>query len=74
MKTDLERFVELYASFGIVCDVDDLDSGYCITLLGNPIADSEEGTRSEKLMGYNGFYSHVIFNSNGSFNNQGFYE
>lgn len=69
--TDLEKFVQLYKDFGILCNVIVSENGQqCIYLNG----DSETGTFSERLGGYNGFYSIVRFDIDGKFLFQGFFE
>lgn len=71
MKTDLERFKELYLSFGIEL---------------NHTAEPDDGEIDIKLNGwgsnardqfdesYQGFYSLVTFDKNGKFIKQGFFE
>lgn len=78
--TDLEKFVDLYKSFGIECKVIvreefDFNSAHgphkaiCLGGMG-----SEEDTISDKLVGYSGFGAEVIFDMGGKFIEQGFYE
>ena len=75
--TDLEKFVELYKSFGIECKVVEekpynKDGAHKAIYLGD--IDSEDATTSEKLTGYSGFGSDVIFDMEGKFIRQGFWE
>ena len=63
MKTDLERLLELYKSFGIELEAEEEDEGFTIYL--------EEG---KGFCGYRGFISIISFSPKGSFLNQGFWE
>lgn len=67
MKTDLEKFVELYKSFGIDLKVEEFpcEAGYVITLT--------EG-ENRFFGGYARFFSEVFFDSNGKFESQAFWE
>ena len=71
-KTDLQRFVELYASFGIDCVVHQENDKQLIDLGDTSYTDNN--TRSNKFGGYSGFYSCVVFDSKGKFLRQGFWE
>jgi len=73
VQTDLQRFVALYASFSITCVVTPCTQGSEI-VLSAPDPSEAEYTRSEKLDGYYGFYSRVIFDADGKFISQGFWE
>ena len=77
--TDLEKFIELYASIGIkliVCDcVLSNEESLVVTLhqgSGHPVL--EECTFSDKFDGYVGFFSSIIFNKEGKFIKQTFSE
>lgn len=77
MKTDIEKFVELYKSFGIDCIVNEQDDKKVILL--NALDSQMKGrsivpTKSDKFGGYIGFNSEVIFSSDGSFIAQNFWE
>lgn len=76
MKTDLERFVELYASFGIHCKVRNGESGSEIILSeGVDFPECPDDlTKSEKFGGYMDFFTSVEFDKNGKFVSQGFWE
>ena len=64
--TDLEKFIALYAGFGIEVQVEDVGNGIRkITL---------EAKTHEKLVGYTGFCTDVYFGKDGEFIEQGFYE
>jgi hypothetical protein len=72
--TDMERFIELYKSFGIELEAEPADKwdlkdnptiGYTITM------DESEPKFKES---YGGFYSVVYFDREGKFINQGFWE
>lgn len=66
--SDLERFVELYRSFGIELEANkDAAIQHLVVLL-------EPEDRTEKLWGYSGFYSVVAFDQDGKFLYQGFWE
>lgn len=67
-KSDMERFIELYKSFGInltATKFNKLDNYYTVVL--NEYV-------SEKFGGYGGFGSCVNFDRDGKFINQEFYE
>lgn len=72
--TDLERFVELYKSFGIECIVNSVAEGYVIFLSPyttkkyTPLFD----TISDKFGGYEGVVSTVYFDVLGKFVKQDF--
>ena len=81
--TDLEKFVELYRSFGIECKVnkiitlveDDRVNHNCSVIKLNASGYSdEESTLSDKIIGYDGFYSEVVFDKEGKFIYQGIWE
>ncbi len=63
--TDLEKFVELYKSFGIELEVKEEDTHYAIIM---------EADTHPKFEGYNTFYSDVTFDTDGNFLTQGFWE
>jgi len=75
-KTDLERFVELYKSFGIECKVDDDGDGNQYVCLAEDQAppNAYDVTISEKLEGWEGFHSIIKFDQHGNFISQGFWE
>jgi len=65
-KSDMERFIELYKSFGIdLKPVKQTDDNYSVLLDENI---------SDKFGGYSGFGSSVIFDKDGKFIDQVFYE
>ena len=66
MKTQLEKFIELYREFGIEPTVVSYDDGETEVLL-------HEGD-NDKLVGYNCFYAKATFDREGQFLSQGFYE
>jgi hypothetical protein len=70
--TDLERFVELYKSFGIECKVIDTDKGSEIWLCAGNLY--HNGTISDKFTGYYDFFSIVRFDFDGVFMEQSFVE
>jgi hypothetical protein len=69
--TDLEKFLALYESFGIKCSVfEDLENRQIVRLIVNndPGRELEEGcTSSEKIDGYDRFYTDIVFDSSGKF-------
>ncbi len=75
MKSDLNKFVELYQSFGIVCRVNNSKDlkGYYIILACKEFEEPNY-TYSSKLGGYGGFYTKIKFTKNGQFIKQEFYE
>ena len=71
--SDIEKFKKLYKSFGIICNEIEEKGNRCIRLSKD--GDCEEGdTVSEKLDGYSGFLSEILFDKNGKFISQGFWE
>ena len=64
--TDLEKFVALYKSFGIECNVIQKYGRQNILLGG----DSELSTTSELFEGYYGTHSEVMFDLDGKFQGQ----
>lgn len=84
-KTDLERFVELYKSFGVECMVmegvlrddktgDDTPVKRITLSGGKDFYAGAECTQSNKFDGFLGFYSEVLFTPDGKFIGQGFWE
>jgi hypothetical protein len=69
--TDLEKFKETYAQFGIELKTYIGDNGNTFVDL-NGFEDSS--TRSDKFDGYGSFMSDVEFDTNGKFLRQGFWE
>lgn len=69
----LTDFVQLYSRFGVTCKVNKHEEGYNVILTEDIHADITD-TASEKFEGYNGFYTEVIFNHEGQFIRQGFWE
>ena len=74
-KTDLERYVELYKSFGINCKIIN-EGGFKLIILseGSMVSESEKHTTSILFNGYNSFYTKIIFSEDGGFVSQGFWE
>lgn len=77
--TDLDRFLELYKSFGVECIVTDIvlkDEHLKVIVLGGGeyAYEKAECTKSSKFVGYSGFYSNIEFDINGKFIRQGFWE
>lgn len=71
--TDLDRFVELYRTFGIECNVNKKDSGYEI-VLSEHTCYADGATRSDKFDGYCGMFTTISFDGDGKFIKQGFWE
>jgi len=73
MKTDLEKFVELYESLGIELKPEHFDGEYNEHYKVRPysyiVMDERNG-----FGGYGGFSSTVMFDEHGKFTSQGFYE
>lgn len=76
MRTDLERFQQLYTKLGIELEVNtNLDGSQWVELAADDsFIDSEETTRSPKFEGFTGCYSQILFDSKGNFIKQGFWE
>jgi len=68
--THLEKFIALYKEFGVELTPEETDTGTEITLG----ADSYERERVAALDGYFGFFTKVIFDKQGNFVSQGFWE
>ncbi len=81
MKTDLERFIELYRSFGIECKVNKVDVPHQYSHMKADdqyivLTDGHEGkneTGDSRFNGY-GMYTDIVFDSDGKFKSQGFWE
>ena len=82
--TDLERFVDLYKSFGIDCKVtkiynEDEEVWQNEIILINDTIGSDsywnvELTKSTNFNGYTDFYTSIVFTDDGKFKSQGFWE
>jgi len=75
--TDLEKFVELYKSFDINLKVIENEDDFEIILSECAVFDdphNEITSVSPKFGGYTGFFSQVVFDKNGKFVCQKFYE
>ena len=77
--TDLEKFIELYKSFGIDLKQEPFENdwgGYVDDekpVTGGHRLELCEGD-SDKFVGYTGFCSEVVFDKKGKFVRQGFWE
>jgi len=69
--TDLERFIELYRSFGIECLVHELDKKLVIVLSSRQ-SPCDVRTISPKFGGYYGHCSDIWFTLEGAFIKQDF--
>lgn len=65
MKSDLEKFIELYKGLGIELDTTTTETGFCITI---------EADRHKGITGYYGFCTDIEFDKDGKFIRQVFYE
>jgi hypothetical protein len=65
-KTDLERFVELYRSFGIELTPKKTDKGITSITI--------EAQSDTKITGYYGFVTQIDFDADGKFISQGVWE
>ena len=73
--TDLQKFVELYKSFGIECKVIDKDNlKHIILSEGSYISEEEQHTTSVMFDGYCGFHTKITFLVDGGFIGQEFLE
>lgn len=73
--TDLQRFRRTYNSVGMLyAVVEDRESGNTIMYIGDHYYETGVFSRTDKLEGYSGFHTRIIFNSEGSFLRQGFWE
>lgn len=69
--TDLEKFIDLYKSFGIDLSdqaISDKDEEYDIWIYPHNYYGTIKG--SEKIEGYIGFYTVITFDKDGKFKNQ----
>jgi hypothetical protein len=66
LKTDLERFVELYRSVGIEVKPTKTDKGITSIVL--------EANSDPKITGYHGFATQLDFDADGKFISQGVWE
>jgi hypothetical protein len=73
--TDLEKFVDLYAQFGIKCIVSKLDDGkqFITFQIPDPVRNDPVITYSHKFAGYENVYTDVIFDRDGRFLSQGYW-
>lgn len=75
--TDLEKFIELYKSFGINCLTNerwDEKRGHGIIEITLNGSYGGNTTQSAKFRGYSCFFSSVVFHEDGTFIEQGFWE
>lgn len=82
--TDLQRFISMYRTFGIVLIPNTLPNGEIEIQLGvddDSRTVEKDGVKYEyftshspKFTGYSGFHSSVTFTSEGKFISQGFWE
>ena len=73
--TDLEKFVDLYKSFGVECKINqDENTDRLYIVFGESNYDDGEFTLSDKFKGYCGFYTQIWFTQDGNFLEQGFWE
>ena len=67
--TDLEKFIELYKSIGITVEQEVRDDNIVLSISSWAL-----GKEQERLEGYSGFYTDIIFSKEGKFIKQGFWE
>jgi hypothetical protein len=74
--THLEKFIELYTEFGIECKVNKHDDRQVIllALASNAKYNDKLVTYSNKFGGYSRFFSLVVFDLEGNFMKQEFWE
>ena len=75
--TDLERFIELYRSIGIECYIYEDEEKWRTKeiKLGAAMYPSGDEFQSHPLIeGYGGFYTSIVFDKDGKFISQGFWE
>lgn len=73
--TDLEKFVETYKQFGIKLHLNINPEGHTLVFLGyEGFQGDYKVTGNEKFEGYIGFHSDLVFDENGKFLSQGFWE
>ena len=63
--TDIKKFIKLYKEFGIILKTEKVNSVFVVNLSSNI---------STKFNGYIGFGSEIVFDLNGKFLGQSFYE
>ena len=74
--TDLLAFTNLYKRLGIECKIESISedgttTGYAVILVTDDTwLESFGATKSEKITGYTGFYTSIIFDVNGGFKGQ----
>jgi hypothetical protein len=73
IKTDLERFVDLYKSFGIDCIIDKYKNITIITFVQPEDFDVIKGTASNKFLGAPNCNCKIVFDNNGKFTSQSFW-
>lgn len=73
IKTDLEKFKELYKSIGIelIVNIDNEKQQQFVRLSEGAYTDAEA---TKGFAGYMGFFSEILFDMNGKFIEQGFWE
>lgn len=73
--TDLARFIAVYKSFGISCEVQLDTAGHKVIYfrVGNCRLEGETMS-ADTFLGFTGFYTRVIFSLEGKFISQGFWE
>lgn len=75
INSDLLRFTTLYRGFGVECKIAEFgDPGYRINLADGYMSNEIDHTYSDKLEGHTGFYTAILFDKNGKFIKQGFWE
>lgn len=74
MPTDLQNFIDFYKSIGIDCLVNERDGCQKIYFATTELDDSMQFTVSSKFNGFSNFYSVVIFDMEGQFISQEFWE
>ena len=71
---DIDRFIELYKSIGVDLKINVDEKGNRYIMIGEENTFDSEVTTSKLFTGYLGFYSIIMFDDDGKFISQGFYE
>lgn len=73
--SDLEKFIQLYGSLGITLNpVQDGDEINVLIVADAPCWKGEGTSYHPSFEGYSGFYSKIVFDKDGKYLRQGFWE
>lgn len=66
MKSDFDKFLELYRSVGVEPKIEERNTGK--TLILDPL------DKNDKIDGFGSFWTEIVFDENGKFIEQGIWE